>query len=204
MKKVLILLAVVIVAIFAFLILRDKEDEITNIGGEGVSVVAFGDSLVYGVGSGGEGGFVSILSERIGRTIVNKGVSGNTTADGLKRVDEVLALEPEVVILLLGGNDAIRKISTEKTFENLSLLIESIHESGSAVLLVGIQSGILRDKYKDEFKKLSREYKTAYVPDILDGILGTKFMSDPIHPNNEGYALMADKIEPVLIELLDS
>jgi len=187
-----------------FFIFRDGDSEVTNIDSNGTAIIAFGNSLVFGVGSEGGGDFVTLLSDRLGEDIINKGVSGNTTLDGLKRIDEVIALNPKIVILLLGGNDAIRKISIEETFGNLSKLIESIHNGGSSVLLVGVQSGILRDRFKKEYEKLSKEYNTAYIPDILDGIFGnSKFMSDLIHPNNEGYILIADKIEPVLRELLD-
>jgi lysophospholipase L1-like esterase len=203
MKKALTLILFLIVVTLLFFIFKDNENEITNIDSGGTAVLAFGNSLVKGVGAKEDENFVSILSTRLGIEIINRGVSGDTTERGLKRIDEALSINPRAVILLLGGNDSIRGVSVDETFNNLSLIIEKIHENGGSVLLVGVQSGIIRDKYKDEFKKLSKKHNTAYVPDILDGIFGNpKFMADPIHPNRLGYSLMADKIEPTLRELL--
>jgi len=203
MKKI-ILIVILAIALLVFIFFPDGEKEIENIGSTGTSIIAFGNSLVEGVGSTGRQDFVSILSERIDEDIINLGVSGNTTADGLKRVQSVVELNPKIVIVLLGGNDAIRNVSAEETFQNLREIIDTIHDRGSAVILVGIQRGILRDSNKKEFKKLAEELNTGFVPDILDDLFGnSSLMSDPIHPNNAGYAIIADRIEPVLREILE-
>ena len=164
-------------------------------------VVAFGDSLVHGTGSSG-GGFVRLLEQRLGLPIENLGQPGDTTADGLARIDEVLALQPSVVILLLGGNDVLRRVDPETTFANLSRIIERLQADGAAVLLVGIRGSLLRDPFAARFEELAERHGTAYVHDVLDDTLGVSgYMADQVHPNDRGYAVIADRIQPVLEEM---
>jgi lysophospholipase L1-like esterase len=165
--------------------------------------VAFGDSLVQGVGASERHDFVSLLSERIGQPIINLGMSGNTTGDALARLPGVLALDPKIVIVLLGGNDFLRKVPIDTTFANLDTIVDAIHERGAAVLLLGVRGGLLYDSYDERFKDFARDHRTGFVPNVLQGLLGnSKLMSDGIHPNDIGYRLIADKVEPVLKKML--
>lgn len=166
-------------------------------------IVAFGDSLVQGTGSSG-GGFVRLLEERLGRPITNLGVPGDTTADGLARLDEVLALRPSVVILLLGGNDFLRRVPEEVTFGHLATIIERLQADGAAVLLVGVRGGLVRDPVAARYEALAGQYGTAYVHDVLDDTLGVPgYMADAVHPNDAGYGVIADRIFPVLARMLE-
>lgn len=166
-------------------------------------IVAFGDSLVYGTGSSG-GGFVRLLEERIGRPIENLGVPGDTTADGVARLDELLDLQPAVVILLLGGNDFLRQVPPDTTFGNLATIIERLQSDGAAVLLAGIRGGVLRDNFAARFADLADRYDTAYVHDVLDDTLGVEgYMADQVHPNDAGYRVIADRVSPVLAAMLE-
>jgi len=203
-KAILFIFAGVVLVIGTLMVFSsNNQTEIVNRDSTGQTVVAFGDSLVEGVGADDGSNFVDILSKRIGEPIVNEGISGDTTVDGLARVDEVIKHDPRIVIVLLGGNDAIKNISKEETFANLERIVKSLQDNGSAVILVGVQSGILRDVNKKEYNKLSSKLGTAYVPNILEDIIGSPdLMSDPIHPNEAGYLIMADRIEPVLQDLL--
>lgn len=204
-KKIyIVIISLVIISIFAFVKFKKGED-IKNYPSGGTHIIAFGDSLVYGVGaSSRENNFVSILSKRIGEPIINLGVSGNTTGDGLSRIKELDGYDPKIVILLLGGNDYLRKIPKEETFNNLAKIIENIQSRGAIVLLLGVRGGIVSDEYKNEFEILSKKYKTAYVPNVLSGLLtNQKYMADAIHPNDEGYRIIADKIYPVLKKVMD-
>lgn len=165
-------------------------------------LVAFGDSLVYGTGSSG-GGFVALLEERLGRPIENLGVPGDTTEMGLARVDEALALHPSVVILLLGGNDFLRQVPQDVTFGNLARIIERLKAGGAAVLLVGVRGGLLRDHFAARYEALARRFGTAYVHDVLDDTMGVEgYMADQVHPNDAGYRVIADRIQPVLEDML--
>ena len=102
-----------------------KKDKIINYPSSGIDIIAFGDSLVQGIGSSDDQkNFVSILSQKIGRPIINLGVSGDTTADGLARLSELDKYRPKIVLVLLGGNDYLKKVSSTNTFENLSKIIK--------------------------------------------------------------------------------
>ena len=179
------------------------DTSIANFPSSGADIVAFGDSLVAGIGAGGGNDFVSLLSKQIEREIINLGVPGNTTADGLARINELDQYRPKVVLLLLGGNDHLRKVPIETTFENLGKMIEEIHSRGAIVLLLGVKGNLFGDKFEPEFEKLREKYKTAYVPDVLYGLFGNaKFMEDSIHPNDAGNKIIAERIYPVLAPLL--
>jgi lysophospholipase L1-like esterase len=167
------------------------------------AIVAFGDSLVYGTGSSG-GGFVKLLEQRLGRPIENLGVPGNTTADGLARIDDVLEREPAVVILLLGGNDYLRQVPPDVTFANLSTIIERLEANGAAVLLAGVRGGLIRDNFAARFEELADRHGTGYVHDVLDDTLGVEgYMADQVHPNDAGYRVIADRVFPVLEHMLE-
>lgn len=172
---------------------------ITNYPSSNTGIVAFGDSLVAGVGSTEENDFVALLTRKIGQPIVNLGISGNTTAQGLARINEVTSRKPKVVLVLLGGNDYLQKVPKETTQKNLETIIKRIQESGAVVVLLGIRGGLLTDPYASMFGDLSARLGTFYVPDVLDGLIGdSTYMSDTVHPNNAGYERIAEKIYPVL------
>jgi lysophospholipase L1-like esterase len=180
-----------------------RGETITNYPEKDGTIVAFGDSLTEGVGTTEGSDYVALLSERIGETIVDLGVSGDTTTDGVARLDELLEADPRIVILLLGGNDALRRLPVETTVANLATIMETVQDTGAAVLLVGVTGGLYGSRYPDEFERLAKEYGVAYVPNILSGLIGQPdYMADAIHPNNKGHVLMADRIEPPLRELM--
>jgi len=202
--KFLLLILAGGVLLGAYFIFFSGEPVVTNVPSSGTSIVAFGDSLVEGVGANKGNDFVSILSRQINEPIVNLGRSGNTTRDAITRIDEVLEQDPKVVLLLFGGNDFLQQIPAAETFKNLEQIIQTIHQSGSAVLLLGVRGGILRDNFKGEFAALTKKHHTAYVSDVLDGLLGNQqLMSDSIHPNDAGYQVMADRVQPELEALLE-
>jgi acyl-CoA thioesterase I len=196
-----VLVAVVLVGIFImWLFWGSGEYEIVNYPSQSDGpIVALGDSLVYGSGSS-NGGFVSILSDDIDEVIINMGVPGDTTADGLLRINEVLEMNPKVVLVLLGGNDFLKKLPQEETFKNLRVIIERIQERGAIVLLLGIRGGILGDNFDKDFERLAEDTGSAFVPDVLDGLIGdAKYMADQIHPNDAGYRRIAERIFPILL-----
>ena len=93
--------------------------------------------------------------------------------------------------------------SIEETFENLTAIVDGLRRRGTAVVLVGVSVGLLSDPYAARYEALAREKAAALVPDILGGIIGHgDLMSDAIHPNGQGYEIMADRLEPVLRDLL--
>jgi lysophospholipase L1-like esterase len=202
LKTLLIILAgfIMLTILWSFF---NREPKVTNFPTSGTTIVAFGDSLTEGVGTTEGNDYASLLSARIGEPIINMGVSGDTTADGLKRLEALLEEDPKVVILELGGNDALKRVPVETTFQNLSTIIERVQATGAGVVLVGISGAFYGTRYDKEFEKLSRTYGTAYVPNIVKGLLGKpELMADSIHPNDAGHIIMADRIEPKLREIL--
>nr|MBA3551169.1 hypothetical protein [Patescibacteria group bacterium] len=201
-----IVIGVGIVAGTAYFFMRQSAPAqvvIQNYPSPGSNIIAFGDSLVKGIGSTPGNDFVSRISRELDIPIVNKGVSGNTTTDGLKRIDEVLENDPKLVLILFGGNDVLQKIPAETTFRNLETMIQKIHEKDAIVVLLGIPSGLFfRDPYEPQYRALAEKYNTAYVPNILAGLLGhQEYMSDTVHPNDAGYEKMAQLISPVVNKL---
>jgi len=190
-------------AVWYFFFSPEREIPITNYPSSGTEIIAFGDSLVAGTGATGGNDFVSLLSKQTGQEIINLGVSGDTTADGLARIHELDQYSPKVVLLLLGGNDHLKKVPIETTFENLGKIIENIHSRGAVVLLLGVKGNLFGDRFEPEFEKLRDTYKTAYVSDVLDGLFrNPKLMDDAIHPNDAGNEIIAERIYPVLAPLL--
>ena len=202
-KQILyIILAIVAVVVVFLLWPRDQKNIALD---KNLKIIAFGDSLVQGVGASKGNDLVSRLSGKIGINIINAGVSGNTTADGLARLQkDVLDKKPDVVILLLGGNDALRQISVEQTFSNLENIVNQIKLSGAKVLLLGVRGGVafIGKNYDPEFEKLAKKTQVVLVPDVLDGVFGNKqLMFDTVHPNDLGYEKIANKILKYLPEV---
>jgi acyl-CoA thioesterase-1 len=187
--------------LFAVLLVASCARDVPHATREG-PIVAFGDSLVYGTGSSG-GGFIKLLEQRLGRPIENLGVPGNTTAEGLARLDAVIDRHPSIVVLLLGGNDYLRQVPRDETFANLGTIIEHLQADGIAVLLIGVRGGLVRDNFAKRFEELADRYRTAYVHDVLDDTLGVSgYMSDQVHPNDAGYRVIADRVYPVLSRMI--
>jgi lysophospholipase L1-like esterase len=163
--------------------------------------MAFGDSLVEGYGAPGGSDFVTKLSERIGVPIKNFGKNGDTTALGLARA-QALDERPDIVIILLGGNDALQKVPKEETKENLARLIEifqSYQSKRIRVVLVGVIGGFPSDPYAQMFKDIAKEHNVPLVPNILSGVFANQeYMSDQVHPNAAGYEKIAERLAPIL------
>lgn len=203
--------------IFFFLILAGAIWEISslwlnqrtiiNFPPSGTHIVALGNSLTLGIGaSSPEKSFIPQLEKRTKVSIVNKGVAGDTTKDGLARLErDVLSEKPDIVIVELGGNDYLRHIPEAEIFSNLRSIISQIQLNGAVVILLGVRGGVLVDHFDDNFESLSKETGTLYVPNILDGIIGhTSLMSDEIHPNDKGYEKIVDKVAPTLLGVINA
>lgn len=205
-RKVLVLVGFILIgAIWQIVTLFSGHHSITNYPPKGTTIVALGDSLTVGVGaSNPEHGYVGVLRERLNTSIINKGVSGDTTVDASARLEkDVLDLHPNIVIVLLGGNDYLKQIPQEETFNNLRSIILRIQRSGATVLLVGIRGGLLHDKFDKDFEALAEDTGSLFVPNALDEVFSDpKLMSDEVHPNDAGYLKIADKIAPNLDGLI--
>ncbi|MDB5244245.1 MAG: Acyl-CoA thioesterase [Parcubacteria group bacterium] len=194
----------IFVGVWYFAFRTTSPGSVANYPSSGTDIIAFGDSLVAGNGSTHGNDFVSVLSKKTGQTIVNLGVPGDTTAAGLARLHELDQYHPKVVLLLLGGNDHLRNVPTATTFANLSTIIENIESRGAIVLLLGVKGSLFGDQFAPEFERLHTKYNTAFVSNVLEGLFGKeKYMSDEVHPNDLGYTVIADRVYPVLVPLLN-
>jgi lysophospholipase L1-like esterase len=196
-KYILVLLALIIVGLIMWNIRRENKPLVVHNDGP---IVVFGDSLVFGYGSTEGHDFVSLLSSRIDRPIINTGVVRDTTESALTRLDrDVIARAPSLTLVLIGGNDVLRQIPKEQTLANVRSIINRLKASGSEVILVGVSNMV----YAREYRAIAMETGAYYVPAVLDITFGNPdFMSDSVHPNDTGYALFADRIEPTLRESL--
>ncbi len=203
-KKQLIYAGLIIIILTAtfYFFLRGNE-KIANYPPKNQIVVAFGDSLIEGEGSTAGNDFISVIGRTLRIEIINKGRSGDTSTSALERINDVQALDPGIVIILLGGNDFLRNIPKQETFQNLSAIIEQLQNTGAVVVLLGIRGGLLIDAYDSDFQALSKKYHTAYVSNVLSGLMTKpEYMHDSIHPNDKGYAIIASRVVPVLEKIL--
>jgi acyl-CoA thioesterase-1 len=177
-------------------------------------IVAFGDSLTAGLGVAAAQTYPALLDERLKREgydyrVVNAGVSGDTTAGGLRRVDWALRLKPEIVILELGVNDALRGQPLAAVRGNLDLMVARFQAAGARVLLAGMRlPPNYGDRYAEDFHRLyaevARARKAPLIPFFLDGVGAVAHLNQPdgIHPTAEGYAIVVDRMWPHLVPLL--
>ncbi|NCN53051.1 hypothetical protein GW950_01135 [Candidatus Wolfebacteria bacterium] len=168
-------------------------------------VVAFGDSLTVGYGINPPfKNYVSYLSEKTGILIINSGKSGDTTADALVRLKEdVLDYNPDVVMILLGGNDYFRNYSDEVIEVNVRTMIQNIKKSRAKIILIGGSRQVAPHVEEVAERIVFDGLVDGYVPDVLGGIFLRKdLMYDGAHPNDRGHKIIADRILPVLESVL--
>jgi acyl-CoA thioesterase-1 len=169
-------------------------------------VVALGDSLTAGLGLPPEAAYPALLQQRIDQAglnyqVVNAGVSGDTSAGGLSRLDWALDGDVRVLIVALGGNDALRGLPVDELRRNLSSIIERAQERKIRVLLAGMEAPPnFGQSYTVSFHKtyaeLARQYKVTFVPFLLEGVAGIESLNqrDGIHPTAEGARIVADVV----------
>ncbi|PIE64355.1 MAG: arylesterase [Desulfobacterales bacterium] len=171
----------------------EKEYEIKNVPLSVSRIVCFGDSLTQGIGASKGNDYPSRLAEMIGIEVINSGVSGDTTTQGLARIeDDVLSYEPDVVLITLGGNDLKNRLNVDTVRANLVSIIQHIQATGAMVILGGIDIPLYGKKYAAMYESVARQTGSVLIPNILEGIFGnSNLMSDTIHPNDRGYEIMA-------------
>jgi Lysophospholipase L1 and related esterases len=178
--------------------------KVKNLDSRGTSVIAFGDSLTAGYGAGAGEDWPSRVAASTNIPIVNAGHSGDTTEDALARIDDdVLARDPRIVIVGLGGNDFLRGFPIASTESNLRAIVQKIHARGAMVVLLGFRFPSLDANYEKMYERVAEEEGCLLVKRVMKGILtDAKLKSDQIHPNAAGYALMAERIASPLKKLL--
>jgi len=181
-----------------------------------IKVLALGDSLTAGYGLAARDGFVprleaALRTEGYNVTVVNAGVSGDTTAGGKARLDWSLAEKPDAVLLELGANDALRGISPVATEANLDAMLQVLRKRQIPVLLIGMKSPPnLGTEYVTAFEgiypRLAARYQIPLYPFFLDGVAASSTLNQPdgIHPNAQGVHEIVRRLLPVVGKFLDA
>ena len=208
-------------ALCVFLIILAGCNNGTTGNNQGDPIVCLGDSLTAGYGATTPGvddkskSYPAYLQKKVNIPVINAGVSGDTSAQGLARVDtEVLSHNPEIVIILLGANDIGRGIPVATARDNLQSIINKINDGSRKIYfakcfseeMLGVLDSMpglaanyaaIARQYNDMFNTLASRNNLTLVEDIWDGVWGIH-MSDGIHPDAAGYEIMADNIFKVL------
>ena len=196
--------AVFLAVVLAWGLWPSRWSSVRNLESRGSVLIAFGDSLTSGVGAAAGEDYPAVLSRRIGLAVVNAGVSGDTTDAALARVErDVLSRDPRIVIVGLGGNDFLQGTPIATTEANLHSIVRKIHGAGAMVVLLGFTFPSLGADYESMYERVARDEGCLLVPEVLENILNRPALkSDPIHPNGQGYALMAERVSEPAAELV--
>ncbi len=158
-------------------------------------IIAFGDSLTYGLGVTTDNSYPAVLSQLTGRNIVNLGVSGNTAHQGAMRVNEIGRNMPRMVLIEFGGNDLLQNRPLEETRKALESIIDYVHGLNAMAVIVDTGGNCQMSRYTKMMKKLAKKKRALFIPGIMDGIFSNKSLkSDVLHPNEKGYEIIANKV----------
>jgi acyl-CoA thioesterase-1 len=183
---------------------------------ESKTILVLGDSIAAGYGLDLEEAFPALLQEKIDKSglnfkVVNAGLSGDTTAGGLRRISWLLRQNVDVLLLELGGNDGLRGIDPDETGKNLRGIIAKVKEKNPKALIViaGMQmpENMGKDyttRFRDVFPSVARESNATLIPFFLEGVGGKADLNQPdrIHPTDEGHRIIAATIWKVLQPVL--
>lgn len=178
-------------------------------------IVAFGDSLTAGLGVRIDESYPAQLQRRLDGLgyhyrVINAGVSGDTTAGGLRRVSWILTSRPELVILELGANDGLRGLPVDESRQNLQQIIRRLREAQVTVILAGMKlppnyGQGYTTQFEAMYQTLAREHQVPFIPFFLEGVGGASSLNqaDGLHPTSEGYTVIVDHLLKVLRPVLD-
>ncbi|PLX86116.1 MAG: arylesterase [Desulfuromonas sp.] len=177
----------------------DSGHKMSPLPADGV-VLAFGDSLTYGTGAPREQSYPAVLAKLLGRKVVNAGIPGEITVEGLERLPALLKKHrPALVVLCHGGNDFLHRLDRQTTIDNLHRMIEQVVEARIRLVLVGVPKLGFGLDVPELYQQAADRYKVPFEDEILVDLLSDSAMkSDTIHPNAAGYQRMAEAIYRVI------
>ena len=178
-------------------------------------IVAVGDSLTEGLGVDESEAYPALLERKLRANgypyqVVNAGVSGETSSGALARVNWVLNLKPDIVILETGGNDGLRAIDPELTEANLNTIIDRFQDDDADVVLAGMQTiqnlgQEYTDAYREIYPTVAAEQGTILIPFFLEGVAAEPDLNqeDGIHPTAAGYEIIVETVYPYVVEAIE-
>ena len=179
-------------------------------------VVFLGDSITAGLGLSADEAFPAVVAQLLeeqGVAIdaVNAGVSGDTTAGGLRRLDWLLRQSPDVLVVGLGGNDGLRGLDVNASRANLAQIVRKARGAGAKVLLLGMMippnyGPEYTKEFREIYPRLAKELDVPLVPFLLEGVGGERTLNQPdgIHPTAEGHRVVAGNVLPFLRDIVRS
>jgi acyl-CoA thioesterase-1 len=177
-------------------------------------IVAFGDSLTAGFGADPGDSYPDYLEKDLNSMgyhyqVINEGISGNTTKDGVDRLQDALSMKPVLVIVAFGGNDGLRGLPIANTRENLDLIVSNLMNAGVKVVLGGITlppnyGGDYIQQFNQTYALLAAKYHVPLLPFLLQGVYGVpgSMQADGIHATDKGNAQVAKNLLPLIVPLL--
>jgi acyl-CoA thioesterase-1 len=180
------------------------------------AILILGDSLAAGYGVDPDEAYPALIQRKIDRAglnykVVNAGVSGDTTAGGLRRISWLLRQPVDIFILELGGNDGLRGVSPDETEKNLDAIIDKVKEKnpGVRILIAGMQMPAIAGqeftrKFQAAFSNSAKTKGALLIPFLLEGVGGRPELNQPdrVHPTPEGHKIVADNVWKILKPLL--
>ena len=179
----------------------EKTSSLSSLSNDSV-ILAFGDSLTYGYNVSKTESYPVALETLTGLKVINAGISGEISKQGLKRLSNVLdEYHPQLMILCHGGNDLLRKMDMKDMESNIRSMIQLSLDRGIPVILLGVpKPGLFLSSF-DIYEKIATSMGIIFIEDLISDILGDKSLkSDSMHPNKEGYYFMAEEIYKILMD----
>jgi len=163
-------------------------------------ILAFGDSLTRGTGAGGDASYPRVLADLTGRRVINAGIPGEVSAEGVKRLPALLEQHrPALVVLCHGGNDILRRRDREQLRANLERMIADSRASGAEVVLLGVPDFGVFVSTAEVYGQVAEATGVPLEQEILSEVLGDRSTkSDTVHPNAEGYRRVAEAVAELL------
>jgi acyl-CoA thioesterase I len=180
----------------------------------GILIVAMGDSLTEGLGVDTADAYPAQLERKLRAggydvTVVNAGVSGETSSGALSRVDWVLRQQPDIVILATGGNDGLRGVAPSVTEKNIDQIVQKIQDSGAVVVLGGMEMvQNMGTQYTSDFRaiypEIAKRHNLILMPFLLEGVSAHPELNqaDTIHPTAAGYTIVVDNLYPYVVQAI--
>jgi lysophospholipase L1-like esterase len=193
--------SVVIICFLAFLTACSSSQPTLSPLADDAVILAYGDSLTFGTGSNTKTeSYPAVLAKLTRRQVVNAGVPGEVSSEGLERLTNMLEHhKPDLVILCHGGNDLIRRLDKRQLQSNLNQMINLIQQQGAQVVMVAVPTLGLGLTVPNLYPELASQHQLAIEMDVLVDVESDPTLkSDPIHPNAEGYQIMASQIYQLL------